>query len=129
MQAYCRHLLNAVSIEHSILRLLYRLKSSCAKSPERNETEIRNKFRLEWSEPLVTFALCSGIWSSHVVRVYTATQVENEIATTKREYLQAAFGIMKTCKLIGWKQAVTCLEKRGSDTSYKGERFCIGSKR
>ncbi|GJX95203.1 retrovirus-related pol polyprotein from transposon TNT 1-94 [Tanacetum coccineum] len=101
LKAYCRHLLNAVSIEHSILRLPYRLKSSCARSPERNETEIHEKFRLEWSEPLVTFALCSGSWSSHVVRVYTATQVENEIATTKREYLQAAFGIMKTCKLIG----------------------------
>ncbi|PWA66376.1 hypothetical protein CTI12_AA329460 [Artemisia annua] len=139
------HLLNAVTIEHSILRLPYRLKLSCSKSPERNETEIRDKFGLEWSEPLVTFALCSGSWSSPAVRVYTASQVENELATAKREYLQAAFGITKTSKLIipklldwylldfgkdlealmDWvclqlpgelrKQAVTCLEKRGRD--------------
>nr|GEX18118.1 hypothetical protein [Tanacetum cinerariifolium] len=139
------HMLNAVTIEHSILRLPYRLKLSCSKYPERNETEIRDKFGLEWSEPLVTFALCSGSWSSPAVRVYTASQVENELATAKREYLQAAFGITKTSKLIipklldwylldfgkdldalmDWvclqlpgelrKQAVTCLEKRGRD--------------
>lgn len=79
------------------------------------------------------------------MRVYTATQVENELATAKREYLQAAFGITKTNKLIipkmldwylldfakdfeafmDWvclqlpgelrKQAVMCLEKRGKE--------------
>ncbi|GKB53784.1 threonine--tRNA ligase [Tanacetum coccineum] len=66
------HLLNAVTIEHSILRLPYRLKLSCSKSPERNETEIRDKFGLEWSEPLVTFALCSGCWSSPALETGTA---------------------------------------------------------
>ncbi|PWA52622.1 hypothetical protein CTI12_AA453310 [Artemisia annua] len=45
-------LLNAVRIEHFILRHPYRLKLSCSKSPERNETEIRVKFGLEWSEVL-----------------------------------------------------------------------------
>ncbi|GKB53783.1 hypothetical protein Tco_0904536 [Tanacetum coccineum] len=151
------HLLNAVTIEHSILRLPYRLKLSCSKSPERNETEIRDKFGLEWSEPLVTFALCSGCWSSPAVRVYTASQVENELATAKREYLQAAFGITKTSKLIipklldwylldfgkdldalmDWvclqlpgelrKQAVTCLEKRGRDPISK--KVQVGSQK
>lgn len=77
--------------------------------------------------------------------MYTATQVENELASAKRDYLQAAFGITKANKLIipkmldwylldfakdlealmDWvclqlpgeprKQAVTCLEKRGRD--------------
>lgn len=139
------HLLNAVTIEHFILRLPHRIKLSSTNSPEKDETEIRDKFGLEWSEPLVTFALCSGSWSSPAVRVYTATQVENELATAKKDYLQAAFGITKTNKLlipkmldwylldfgkdlealIDWvclqlpgelrKQAVTCLDKRGRE--------------
>ncbi|KAJ9562253.1 hypothetical protein OSB04_007413 [Centaurea solstitialis] len=139
------HLLNAVTIEHFILRLPYRLKLSCSKSPEKDETEVRDKFGLEWSEPLVTFALCSGSWSSPAVRVYTATQVENELATAKKDYVEAAFGITKNNKLVipkmldwylldfakdlealmDWvclelpgelrKQAVMCLEKRGRE--------------
>ncbi|KAI3500481.1 hypothetical protein L1887_36303 [Cichorium endivia] len=137
------HLLNAVTIEHFILRLPNRFKLSYPKSPKKDEIEIRDKFGLEWSEPLVTFALCSGTWSSPAVRVYSAPQVENELTTSKKEYLQAAFGITKTNKLIipkmldwylldfakdfealmDWvclqlpgelrKQAVMCLEKRG----------------
>nr|XP_043615369.1 uncharacterized protein LOC122587304 [Erigeron canadensis] len=139
------HLLNAVTIEHFILRLPNRLKLLSSKYPEKDGTEIRERFGLEWSEPLVTFALCSGSWSSPAVRVYTSTQVENELATATRDYLQAAFGIIKTNKLIipkmldwymldfgkdfealvDWvclqlpgelrKQAVMCLEKRGRE--------------
>ncbi|KAK1433043.1 hypothetical protein QVD17_09949 [Tagetes erecta] len=139
------YLLHAVTIEHFILRLPNRLKSSCPQSPEENGTEIREKFGLEWSEPLVTFALCSGSWSSPAVRVYTSTQVENELETAKRDYLQAALGMTKTNKLlvpnmldwylldfgkdlealVDWvclqlpgelrKQVVTCLEKRGRE--------------
>jgi len=34
------------------------------------------------------------------VRVYTASQVDNELEAAKRDYLQAAVGITKTNKLI-----------------------------
>lgn len=34
------------------------------------------------------------------VRVYTASEVEDELETAKREYLQAAIGISRTNKLI-----------------------------
>lgn len=77
------------------------------------------------------------------VRVYTASQVDNELEAAKRDYLQAAVGITKTKKLIipklldwylhdfakdlesllDWvclqlpnelrKEAVGCLERRG----------------
>ncbi|XP_076939196.1 uncharacterized protein LOC143607738 [Bidens hawaiensis] len=139
------YLLNPFTIEHFILRLPNRLKLSCQQSVEHNEAEMRSKFGLEWSEPLVTFALCSGSWSSPAMRVYTSAQVENELATAKRDYLQAACGITKTNKLliphmldrylpdfgkdlealIDWvclqlpgelrKQAVACLEKIGRE--------------
>ncbi|XP_071730974.1 uncharacterized protein [Rutidosis leptorrhynchoides] len=139
------HLLNAVTIEHLILRRPNLLKPSCTKSLQKNEIEIRDKFGLEWSEPLVTFALCNGTWSSPAVKVYTPSQVENQLTTAKGDYLQAAFGITKTNKLIipkildwymldfakdlkammDWiclqlpcelrKQAVMCLEKKGKE--------------
>ncbi|KAJ1415222.1 Ternary complex factor MIP1, leucine-zipper [Sesbania bispinosa] len=148
-------LLKAITIEHFILRLPHHLKfvciiytyllllASCPKVAKNDEMKARSIFGLEWSEPLVTFALSCGSWSSPAVRVYTASQVDNELEAAKRDYLQAAVGITKTNKLIipklldwylldfakdlesllDWvclqlpvelrKEAVECLERRG----------------
>lgn len=94
------HLLKAMTIEHFILRLPYHLNYTCLKAAKNDEMKARGIFGLEWSEPLVTFALSCGSWSSPVVRVYTASQVDNELEAAKRDYLQAAVGITKTNKLI-----------------------------
>ncbi|CAL5369519.1 unnamed protein product [Camellia sinensis] len=94
------HLLNAITIEHFILRLPYHLKYTCPKFARNDEMKARSIFGLEWSEPLVTFALSCGSWSSPAVRVYTASQVENELEAAKRDYLQAAVGISTTNKSI-----------------------------
>ncbi|XP_055805875.1 uncharacterized protein LOC129874595 [Solanum dulcamara] len=94
------HFLNAIMIEHFILRLPYHLKYTCSKSTKDNELKVRSVFGLEWSEPLVTFALSCGSWSSPAVRVYTSSQVETQLETAKRDYLQAAVGISATNKLI-----------------------------
>ncbi|KAK8673996.1 hypothetical protein V6N13_112303 [Hibiscus sabdariffa] len=94
------HLLNAITIEHFILRLPFHLKFTCPKAAKNDEVKARNMFGLEWSEPLVTFALACGSWSSPAVRVYTAAQVEEELETAKRDYLQAAVGMSRTNKLI-----------------------------
>ncbi|KAL3346504.1 hypothetical protein AABB24_025108 [Solanum stoloniferum] len=94
------HFLNAIMIEHFILRLPYHLKYTCSKSAKDTELKVRSVFGLEWSEPLVTFALTCGSWSSPAVRVYTASQVETQLETAKRDYLQAAVGISATNKLI-----------------------------
>ncbi|PHT91588.1 hypothetical protein T459_06701 [Capsicum annuum] len=74
--------------------------NTCSKSTKDNELKVRSVFGLEWSEPLVTFALSCGSWSSPAVRVYTASQVETQLETAKRDYLQAAVGISSTNKLI-----------------------------
>ncbi|XP_071913655.1 uncharacterized protein [Coffea arabica] len=94
------HLLNAITIEHFILRLPYHLKHTGPKSAKGDEMKAHALFGLEWSEPLVTFALSCGCWSSPAVRVYTAAQVENELEAAKREYLQAAVGISPANKLV-----------------------------
>ncbi|KAA8528567.1 hypothetical protein F0562_035922 [Nyssa sinensis] len=94
------HLLNAITIEHFILRLPYHSKYTFAKNTKNDEMTARSRFGLELSEPLVTFALSCGSWSSPAVRVYTASQVENELEAAKRDYLQAAVGISTTKKLL-----------------------------
>ncbi|XP_047155351.1 uncharacterized protein LOC124826556 isoform X2 [Vigna umbellata] len=139
-------LLNAITLEHFILRLPYHLKFTCPKAAKSDEVKAQSIFGLEWSEPLVTFALSCGSWSSPAVRVYTASQVDDELEAAKRDYLQASVGITKSNKLIipklldwylldfakdlesllDWvclqlpdemrKQAVECLEKRGRDS-------------
>ncbi|XP_034895284.1 uncharacterized protein [Populus alba] len=134
------HLLNAITIEHFILRLPYYSKYTISKGAKNDEMSARNKFGLELSEPLVSFALCCGSWSSPAVRVYTAAQVENELEEAKKDYLQAAIGITTSKfaipKLLDWylldfakdleslldwiclqlpselgKEAINCLEK------------------
>ncbi|KAG4390938.1 hypothetical protein AAZX31_05G079700 [Glycine max] len=139
-------LLNAITIEHFILRLPYHLKFTCPKAAKNDEVKAPGIFGLEWSEPLVTFALSCGSWSSPAVRVYTASQVDEELEAAKRDYLQASVGITETNKLIipklldwylldfakdlesllDWvclqlpdemrKQAIECLERRGRDS-------------
>ncbi|XP_047326591.1 uncharacterized protein LOC124930280, partial [Impatiens glandulifera] len=95
-------MLNAITIEHFILRLPYHSKYTFSEGIKNDDTTIaRGAFGLELSEPLVTFALSCGSWSSPAVRVYTAAQVENELEAAKRNYLQAAIGISISKKLLG----------------------------
>lgn len=102
------HLLNAITIEHFILRLPYHSKYTFAKGSKNDELTARSTYGLELSEPLVTFALSCGSWSSPAVRIYTALEVENELDMAKREYLQASIGICTTTnmfaipKLLDW---------------------------
>ncbi|XWS25666.1 hypothetical protein CRYUN_Cryun27aG0087200 [Craigia yunnanensis] len=99
-------LLNGITIEHFILRLPYHSKFTFSKGAKSDGMTARSIFGLELSEPLVTFALSCGSWSSPAVRVYTASQVENELEVAKKEYLQAAVGISSTKftipKLLDW---------------------------
>lgn len=93
------HLLSAMTIEHFILRLPYHSKHTFPKGLKSDEMTTRGIVGLDWREPLVTFALSCGSWSSPAVRVYTSSQVEKELEIAKRDYLQAAVGIAMPNKL------------------------------
>lgn len=93
------HSLSAMTIEHFILRLPYQSKYTNPKGLKYDDVTTRAIFGLDWPEPLVTFALSYGSWSSPAVRVYTASQVEKELEKAKRDYLQAAVGIPTASKL------------------------------
>ncbi|XP_038990116.1 uncharacterized protein LOC103712010 isoform X2 [Phoenix dactylifera] len=92
-------LFSAMAIEHFILRLPYHPIHAYPKGSKSDDMNARGLFGLEWPEPLVTFALSCGSWSSPAVRVYTASQVENELEIAKRDYLQAAVGVCAPNKL------------------------------
>ncbi|XP_011620320.2 uncharacterized protein LOC18421740 isoform X2 [Amborella trichopoda] len=94
------HLLNALTIEHFILRLPYHSKFIHLKGAKADDLTMRNIFGLEWADPMVTFALSCGSWSSPAVRVYAAANVEEELEAAKRDYLQAAVGICWENKLV-----------------------------
>ncbi|CAA7395773.1 unnamed protein product [Spirodela intermedia] len=102
--------LSAISIEHFVLRLPYHSRSACfPKSGNlKADAAMQSIGGLDWPEPLVTFALSCGSWSSPAVRVYTASKVEDELEVAKRDYLQAAVGIstagggMGIPKLLDW---------------------------
>lgn len=95
------HLVHALTIEHFILRLPYHSKDAYPKGGKKDkEATMRSVYGLEWPEPLVTFALSCGSWSSPAVRVYTAADVEKELEVAKKEYLQAAVGVTTKKKLL-----------------------------
>ncbi|XP_019710619.1 uncharacterized protein [Elaeis guineensis] len=58
------HFLSAMTIEHFILRLPYHSKHAYSKGSKSDDMNTRGIFALEWPEPLVTFALSCGSWSS-----------------------------------------------------------------
>ncbi|WVZ65232.1 hypothetical protein U9M48_014634 [Paspalum notatum var. saurae] len=90
---------SAMSIEHFILRLPYSVKQVDADDDGAKKCGGEESLGLEWPEPLVTFALSCGSWSSPAVRVYSAARVESELEAAKREYLQAAVGVWAPGKL------------------------------
>ncbi|GAA0170294.1 hypothetical protein LIER_24591 [Lithospermum erythrorhizon] len=66
------HLLNPISIEHFILRLPYHSKYTLGKATKNDEMTVRSIFGLELPEPLVTFALSCGSWSSPAVSNFSS---------------------------------------------------------
>ncbi|KAJ6997335.1 hypothetical protein NC653_013798 [Populus alba x Populus x berolinensis] len=114
-----------IMIEHSILRLPCHLKFTCPKAAKNDEKKAHGIFVLEWSEPLVTSAPCYGSWPSPGVRVYTASQVEEELEAAKRDYLQATVGILRTNKLIIPKLLDWYLPDFGNDMESLRDWVCL----
>ncbi|KAJ7540191.1 hypothetical protein O6H91_10G004700 [Diphasiastrum complanatum] len=91
------YLLNVQTIER-MLQLPARSNHTFTTSKE--TACIQSTLGLEWPEPQVIFALCSGSRSSPAVRVYTAAEVDDELELAKREYLQAAIGFTSKHKVL-----------------------------
>ncbi|KDO85300.1 hypothetical protein CISIN_1g009032mg [Citrus sinensis] len=60
----------------------------------------KHVYALEYPEPLVHFALCSGAYSDPGVRVYTAKNVFRDLKLAKEEFIQASVYIHKESKIF-----------------------------
>lgn len=59
----------------------------------------RHKFAINHAEPLVHFALSSGVYSDPAVRVYTANTISEDLKLAQKEFIQASVYINKETKI------------------------------
>ncbi|KAK9275452.1 hypothetical protein L1049_022719 [Liquidambar formosana] len=103
------HVISANAIEQSIFcfrtprigRWLETILSTALRKKSGEERQlISSKFSLPNSQPLVCFALCTGAFSDPVLKVYTASNVKEELEVAKREFLQANVVVKKSRKVF-----------------------------
>ncbi|XVE65104.1 hypothetical protein DITRI_Ditri07aG0154800 [Diplodiscus trichospermus] len=102
------HVISANAIEQSIFcfrtpRIGWWLETIIATALRKKSGEerqiISSKFGLPYSQPLACFALCTGAFSDPVLKVYTASNVAEELEVAKREFLQANVVVKKSKKV------------------------------
>ncbi|KAG2305745.1 hypothetical protein Bca52824_025493 [Brassica carinata] len=60
----------------------------------------QRKASIDTHEPLLSFALSCGMYSSPAVRIYTAKGVKEELLEAQREFIQASVGLSSKGKLL-----------------------------
>uniref|UniRef100_A0ACD6ACF0 Uncharacterized protein n=1 Tax=Avena sativa TaxID=4498 RepID=A0ACD6ACF0_AVESA len=65
------------------------------KAPEEHK-----KFCISAPEPLLTFALSCGMYSSPAVKIYTASNVREELQDAQRDFIRASVGVSRKGKLL-----------------------------
>ncbi|XP_077240838.1 uncharacterized protein LOC143881577 [Tasmannia lanceolata] len=98
------HSFSAVDIEYIILKMkppVHRPQIALvlALHKFKNSEELR-KYSIDSPEPLLTFALSCGMYSSPAVRIFTADKVIEELHDSMRDYIQASVGINNKGKLL-----------------------------
>ncbi|KAK8520822.1 hypothetical protein V6N12_004749 [Hibiscus sabdariffa] len=103
------HVISANAIEQSIFcfrtprtgRWLETILSTALRKKSGEERQIvSSKFGLSYSQPLACFALCTGAFSDPVLKVYTASNVKEELEAATREFLQANLVVKKSKKVF-----------------------------
>ncbi|KAF3448317.1 hypothetical protein FNV43_RR09030 [Rhamnella rubrinervis] len=103
------HIISANAIEQSIFcfrtpRIGRWLETVLSTALRKRSTEDRQllslKLGLPNSQPIACFALCTGAFSDPVLRVYTASNVREELEVAKREFLQANVVVKKSRKVF-----------------------------
>lgn len=59
----------------------------------------KHPYAIDYPEPLVHFALCSGAYSDPAVRVYTAKHIFHDLKVAKEEFIQSTVYIHKQTKI------------------------------
>ncbi|CAK7356363.1 unnamed protein product [Dovyalis caffra] len=103
------HIISANAIEQSIFcfrtprvgRWLETILSTALRKKSGEERQlISSKFGLSDSQAPVCLALCTGAFSDPALKVYTASNVKEELEAAKREFLQANVVVKKSKKVF-----------------------------
>ncbi|KAK4484020.1 hypothetical protein RD792_011233, partial [Penstemon davidsonii] len=98
------HCINAYDIQNSILAIQSHysapwLQNLLSPGKKLKTGTTKHAYAIEYPEPLVHFALCSGSNSDPAVRVYTANNVFNDLKVAKEEFIQATVYVHKETKI------------------------------
>ncbi|CAL9056703.1 uncharacterized protein LOC103989533 [Musa acuminata AAA Group] len=63
-------------------------------------SEDHRKYSIDGPEPLLLFALSSGMYSSPAVKIFTSENVQDELQNSMRDYVRASIGISEKGKLL-----------------------------
>ncbi|CAI0413230.1 unnamed protein product [Linum tenue] len=103
------HIISANSIEHSIFcfrtprvgKWLETILSTALRKKSSEERQLlSSKFGLSIPLPLACFALCTGTFSDPVLKVYTSSNVKEELEAAKKEFLQSNVVVKKSKKVF-----------------------------
>ncbi|KAI4325188.1 hypothetical protein MLD38_030606 [Melastoma candidum] len=78
------------------------------------------KYAIGVHEPLVAFALSSGMYSSPAVRIYTTQNIREELQEAQRDFIRASVGVSNKGKLLVPK-LLHCFAKGFVDDANLGE--------
>ncbi|XP_039017816.1 uncharacterized protein LOC120148927 isoform X2 [Hibiscus syriacus] len=95
---------SAAAIEYTILKMkppLHRPQIALLLALHKLKvSDEQRKSAIDAYEPLVTFALSSGMYSSPAVRIYTANNVREELEEAQRDFIRASVGVSSKGKLL-----------------------------
>lgn len=103
------HIISANAIEQSIFffkspRIGWWLETIISTALRKKSGEerqlISSKLGLHSPQPLVCFGLCTGASSDPVLKVYTASNIKEELEVAKRDFLQANIVVKKSKKVF-----------------------------
>ncbi|XP_017244563.1 uncharacterized protein LOC108216334 isoform X2 [Daucus carota subsp. sativus] len=98
------HCINADIIQSSILGIRSHfsapwLDTLLSPGKKFKPARTRHKFAIDHAEPLVHFALASGVYSDPAVRVYTANTISEDLKVAQKEFIQASVSMSKETKI------------------------------
>ncbi|KAL5541341.1 hypothetical protein UlMin_045668 [Ulmus minor] len=98
------HVISANAIEQSIFGFrstrngwwLETILAATLRRKSGEDRQISSKLGLANSDPLICFALCTGTFSDPALRVYTTSNLREEVEVAKREFLQSNVLVKKS---------------------------------
>ncbi|KAI0518943.1 hypothetical protein KFK09_006380 [Dendrobium nobile] len=98
------HSFSAACIEYVVLKMkppVHRPQTSLLLALQKLKvSDEQKRFSIDTFEPLVTFALSCGTYSSPAVKVYSAGNVKEELQEAQRDFIRASVGMNNKRKLL-----------------------------